>query len=249
MQRERGPGTLDGPGQGTPRGIRRLLGALLIASVGLTLLSLALPNITDWPVLADPGSPGRRLVEVAGEQNLPTWFCVVVLALAASAHLFTAFAARREKLADWRLWVVSALVIAGLSLDDAASLHEQLEGIGRAAGAGSFPFAWVVPGAVLGLVVVLALGRLALRLRGTSRRYLTVGLALFLGAALGIEALNGAILAAQGPSRWYVVMTHLEELTEMVGAVLLLGSALTALAIRTTPDGGWLVRYGAVPVV
>jgi hypothetical protein len=233
------------PNRGGLQGPGRLVVALLVASVGLTLTSLALPNVTDWPVLAAPDSAVRRLVDVAAEQSLPTWFSVSVLGLAAVVHLIAAAAARRSRLSVWRLWAVSAAVIAALSIDDATAVHEQLEALGRSAGAGTFPFAWVIPGAFAGIAVVVALGLLARRLRGASRWSLVAGLGLFLGAALGLETLNGAVLAVQGASRWYVVLTHVEELAEMVGAVLLLRAGLVALAVRTTPDGGWLVRYGS----
>jgi hypothetical protein len=228
----------------TAQGRHRVTAALLWISVALAALSLGLPNITDWPVLADPDAPIRQLVDVAGEQNLPTWFAVVVLGLAAAVHLLAAGFARVAGQPVWRLWVVSAVVIAALSLDDATSLHERLDGLGRAAGADSFPFAWVLPGAVLGLAVAASLLLLARRLRGEARWALVAGLALLIGAALGMETVNGAILEAQGPSRWFVVGTHLEELAEMCGGVLLLRGGLAALAVRSTRDGEIAVRYG-----
>jgi hypothetical protein len=227
-----------------PRFVRRSTQALLLASVVLTLLSLVLPNVTNWPVLAAPDSPVRTLVDVAAEQNLPTWFAVVVLGTAAVVHLLVAHIARSAELSVWRLWVVSAVVIAALSLDEASSLHERLDGLGRSIGAEGFPFAWVIPGTALGLAVVVALALLAHRVRGPARRYLVVGMALLVGAALGLEILNGAILSVQGPSRWYVVMTHVEELAEMVGAILLLRGGLAALNIRETSNGALAIRYG-----
>jgi len=228
----------------TAQGRHRATTALLWISVALAALSLGLPNITDWPVLADADAPLRQLVDVAGEQSLPTWFAVVVLALAATVHLLAAGFARVAGQPVWRLWVVSAVVLAALSLDDATSLHEKLDGLGRAAGAESFPFAWVIPGAVLGLAVAVSLLLLARRLEGEARWALVAGLALLIGAALGMETVNGAILEAQGPSRWFVVGTHLEELAEMCGGVLLLRGGLAALAVRSTRDGEVVVGYG-----
>lgn len=229
---------------GTPRGMRRATTALLWISVALAALSLGLPNITDWPALADPDGPVRLLVQVAGEQNLPTWFAVLVLGLAAAVHLLAACLARVARQPVWRLWVVSAVVIAAMSLDDATSLHERLDGLGRAAGADSFPFAWVIPGAVLGLAVAASLILLARRLQGAARWAIVAGLALLIGGALGMETVNGAILEAQGPSRWFVVGTHLEELAEMIGGVLLLRGGLAALAVRAARNGEFVVAYG-----
>jgi hypothetical protein len=228
----------------TPRGMRRATTALLWISVTLTALSLGLPNITDWPALADPDGSVRLFVQVAGEQNLPTWFAVAVLGLAAVVHLLAAGLARVARQPVWRLWLVSAGVIAAMSLDDATSLHERLDGLGRAAGADSFPFAWVIPGAVLGLAVAASLILLARRLQGEARWAIVAGLALLIGAALGMETVNGAILEAQGPSRWFVVGTHLEELAEMIGGVLLLRGGLAALAVRAARNGEFVVGYG-----
>jgi hypothetical protein len=237
-----GPVTDPGP----PRGLRRLTSALLGIAALLAALSLGLPNITDWSVLAAPDAPARRLVDVAGEQSLPTWFSVVVLGLAAAVHLLAATFARVARLPVWRLWVVGALLITAMSVDDATSLHEQLDGLGRSAGADTFPFAWVIPGAVLGMAVAASLILLARRLRGEARWTLVAGLALLLGAALGMETVNGAVLEAQGPSRLFVLGTHLEELAEMIGGVLLLHGGLAALSFRVVGagTGDLVVTYG-----
>lgn len=146
-------------------------------------------------------------------------------------------------------WFGSAVLLAALSLDDLAALHERLEGLGRVAGGGSLAFAWVVPGALVGLGVLLAMTVLARRVHGTARVRLVVGVVVLLGAALGLEAVSGVVLeAGEGTTRTYVVVVHLEELLEAVGAVLMLTAPLPMLRWEQGEDGALAVRYASQPV-
>ena len=223
---------------------RDLIRVLIIISVALAAVSLGVPNVIIASVVSAPDSTVRQLLDVAGEANLPTWYAVSVLAVAASLHLLVAHLAYRAGLRVWRLWTVSAGVLAALSLDDAASLHERLDGLGRQLGAQEYAFAWVVPGSAVALAVVGTMTLLMIRVDRCVRRDLACGLGLFLGAAVGLEAVNGALLA-EGTSRLYVGLTHIEELTEMIGAIVIFRAGLRALRVRPHPTGALTISYAA----
>lgn len=188
---------------GQPRDIRvaRTVPRSLFAVAGvLAVLSLAVPNVHSAPVLAAPDSPVRQFFDVAGEANLPTWFNVVVLALGGVGFLLVALLHRgsgRRALP----WAVTGLVLLALSLDDLASLHERMDPIGQALGGGSgaLHFAWVVPGAVAGAVVLGLVGWLALVAPAPMRRDLVLGLGLLLRAGLN------ALRVRRGPGGELVV--------------------------------------------
>lgn len=222
---------------------RRLIAVLFATSATLAAASLAVPNVVPLPVLSAPDSPVRMFFDVAGEANLWTWFNVLLLG--AGSVLFVAVGAlTRRRGGPSTAWFGSAVLLAALSLDDLASLHERLEGIGRAAGGGGLAFAWVLPGAVLGLVVLAAMAVLARHLRGAARWRLVVGVAVLLGSALGLETVTGLVLdAGDGTTRGYVVLVHVEELLEAVGAVLILAAPLPMLSWRRATDGALAVRY------
>jgi len=143
-----------------------------------------------------------------------------------------------------------------MSLDDMTSIHERVGDVVRPEGAvapegrDGFSFYWVLPGAVVAVLVAIAVGALALRLRGRPRRLLVTGLGVLFFFGLGVEALEGVLIAAGGGGRVGEVLAyHVEELGENVGALLLLGAATSALAVRRYA-GALLVRYvgdGAAP--
>jgi hypothetical protein len=128
-----------------------------------------------------------------------------------------------------------------LSLDELAGLHERLQGLGVHLTAGRGPhFAWVVPGAALAAVgtVGVLLGARALERR--ARRRPAAGLALFLTGALGLELLSGVVLTGSSHAA-YLLVTSAEELSEMLGTVLVLRAVLTTVSVESLGEG-WALR-------
>jgi hypothetical protein len=213
---------------------------LVGVSVGLTVLSLGF-------VLADPAHPGwralRLFVDVLVEHNLPTWWSVALLATAALAHFATFVAARNAAAPGAAYWLVTAAVLAFLSLDDQSQLHERSEELGRAvvADTGDFPFYWLIPGTLAGLGVAAAVAMLAVRVHARARALLIGGIGLMLAAGLGLELVQGLFMAAGNEGLGFVLGYHVEELAEDVGVILLIGAALGTT--RLSRDGGLSLTY------
>ncbi|MDD7939655.1 hypothetical protein PHK61_14620 [Actinomycetospora lutea] len=231
---------------------RRTVWSIVIAiTLVLSALSLAVN-------LAIP-TPGPKLAQWVGyldvnsEGNLPTWWSIGLLVTAAAAHLAAGIAGRVAGAGGSVGWLVTATILAGMSLDDMTSIHERVGDLVRPEGAaasgdpaGDFSFFWVVPGAGVALVIAIAVGLLALTLHGRPRRLLVTGLGVLFFFALGLEGVQGAILASGGGGRVLeVVAYHVEELGENLGALLLLGAATSALALRRR-ERGLDVRYTGV---
>jgi hypothetical protein len=222
---------------------------VVIAVVGATLatVSLVLPRVTAWPVLSDPSSPLVRFVDVRAEANLHTWFNVAVLTVAALLHGCVGALARSAG-RTWWPWAVLSLALSALAIDDLASLHEQLEPWGRAlgGGGGALHFAWLVPGGVLAVGLAMTAVTTARQLPAAAARWLLGGILALLGAALGAEALGGALLD-RGEEIAYIVVSHVEEFVETVAAGMLLCAAVSVLAIRRGPRPGTMeVSYDDV---
>lgn len=217
--------------------LRRLGPGAVTVSVLLGLVSAAM-------VLGEhPMGELRAYLDVAGEANLPTWWSTVLLLAAALAHGLAGLAARTARAPAHRAWFVGAAVLAALSLAEHTGLHNRLDGVGRQViGDNALTADWLPLGAVAGLGVLAILAVVALRLGGQAARLLRTGAPVLLGGALGGE-LAGRLLPARGTSEWVSVLTyHLAELSENIGAALLLAAALSALAL--TGDGCVLrLRY------
>jgi hypothetical protein len=209
-------------------------------SVALALLSLGF-------VLADPADPllrGVRLyLDLLVEHNLPTWWSVALLATAALAHITTFVAARGAGAPEAAYWLVTAAVLALLSLDDQSQMHERSEALGRlvVSETGDFPFYWLIPGALAGLGVAAAVVALAVRVNARARALLIGGIVLMLAAGLGLELVQGLFMAAGNEGIGFVVGYHVEELGEDVGVILLIGAAVAMT--RVSRGRSFVLRY------
>lgn len=235
------------PAPTTPQPLHRpVLTVLAATALALAGLAVLIPNLPFAPALSDAESQVRSYFDLATESNLWSWFNVGVLGLAGLAQAAAGALARLQgRRVAWAWWG-SAVVCLGLSVDDMTSLHERLDPLGRQIGGGTglATAAWVVPGLAFALVLVVAVLLLARRLSPVPRRLLLGGLALFLGAAFGLEAMGNAVLEQQGPSRLYAVFLHTEELLEAWGAAALAAAPFAAVLVGRSADGVRLVYRG-----
>jgi hypothetical protein len=227
-----------------PVPLRRVGWWLLGVSVTLNVLSMAIPALVDHPLTTERGEV-RVYFDVFSEGNLPTWWSVALLVVTAVTHAVTGVLAGKAR-AAWP-WFVSAAVLAALSLDDHTALHERLERIGQDwVTFERFPGYWLVPGIFAGLLVAGALGLLAVRLRGVTRWCMVAGLGFLLGSAMGMELVQGLLVAEGERGPLYVLVLHAEELGENIGVLLMLTAAVRSLEI-TRDVGSLSLRYRMYP--
>ena len=155
------------------------------------------------------------------EANLPTWLSSsLLLACAVTAG---AIAASRP---PWhRHWWGIVGVLAWMSLDEAAELHEHLGGL--VGTNGIFYFDWVIPAAgVVGVLAVIYWPFVRALVPATRNRLL-VAAAIYVGGALVMELPLGWWTEHHGAEGLgYGLIDWIEETLEMIGATL----ALVALA-------------------
>lgn len=161
-----------------------------------------------------------RLLSLDQEGNLPTWFASVLFAFAAVACAAVPLVERRGR----AFWAGAALLLAGMSVDEVAMLHEAGE---ETYGALEAILGWQLF-AALGLAVLLWLagGRQPPSLRRWMR-----------AAAVAVLAAHGAsvagALAADGRAA-IVALSVLEEWAEMLVATFALAAAAGVLARYVT---------------
>lgn len=215
---------------------------VLLAGGGLAvlvvLLHVAVPRAPWAPQWGEPESGMNIYFDVAREQNLPTWFNVSLLLLAAVMAALAGALARAANNRAAVPWLGLALVCAALSLDDLTSLHERLHSVGVRIGGGSglTYAAWLVPGLAFAAVVVLAIAMLFRRVRRRAQLLLVLGLGCLLIGAFGLESLGNAVLQAEGFGRSYAYFLLAEEFLEALGAVCLLAAPFAELRIERSAD-------------
>ncbi len=170
-------------------------------------------------------------VDLDAEANIPTWYSSA--SLLACAVLLGWVAARTRQqgggfVGHWR-WMSGIFVF--LSIDETAQLHEHLGRLHEVWKThGIFYFAWVIPGAAVVLLFVLAYARFLIHLpASTRRRFLLAGI-VYVTGALGVEALSGWRAETMGMNN----MTHsliatVEEVMEMTGVAIFILALLRHL--------------------
>lgn len=171
-----------------------------------------------------------RLFDLDGEGNIPAWYSSMTL-LAAAGLLAIIARATRQARAPYALhWTALAVIFLGLSIDEAASIHElAVKPLRAALGIrGVLLFAWVIPGgAVVGLVG-LAYFRFVLRLPAEIRRLVVIAGGMYVGGALGLEMVGGYITEQWGgKSLAYLAEVVVEETMEMAGIVVFIHALLS----------------------
>lgn len=115
-------------------------------------------------------------------------------------------------------WTALACGFVFLSLDEAAVIHERLEVVVPAAWrTGPLRFAWVVPALAM-LVALAPCFRSLLRdLPTAHRRRLLAAAGVYLGGAVGMEMVDGAVQSTHGAGTAYWTLVVVEEALEMTG--------------------------------
>jgi hypothetical protein len=207
----------------------RLCAALSMAAVALALVGVA-TNLY-YATTHRESDRLQRFLDVNGEGNLPTWYSVVLLAASAAATaLVAAQFATKERDHDSAAWMLLAGLVTVMSIDEMTGLHEAVGKLldDRVDSLRIGQYAWILPGAVIVIVAARVLKRAVSSCTPRVRRRLTSAAVLFVGAALGIEALEALLVNEDrnvlGDAMH--LLTGTQELLEMLAVVIFLGAML-----------------------
>jgi hypothetical protein len=213
--------------------LRAGLGCIaVLALLGTLAAYLASGRAAEEPSLA------LRAFLLDEEQNLPTFFafgllicCSLLLGLIGAQ----AFLLRQRFRFHWALLAAVFFLIA---FDEAAMLHEKLNGplraaLGASVWSGWAYFPWVIPaGSLVALLALLYLPFLRSLAAPYGRLFVAAG-ALYVGGALGLEMLGAAHYEAHGgPTFGYHLVTTAEETLEMLGLAVFAYALMRFLAGR-----------------
>lgn len=181
-----------------------------------------------------------RMFDLDEEANLPTWFSSLLILVAAVLLARIAADASRGNGAAHYWWVLAA-GFALMSIDEVAMVHELFNDPQRISSASrSSPlltYTWVVPYALLvaglGIYFVRFLALLPL---ATRIRFIVAG-GVYVGAALGLEFIEGFVVRLQGhDSIEDSLLTTMQELLEISGVILFIDALLRHLDSRGGPS-------------
>jgi len=209
---------------------RRILIVLLGAAAFFFVANLA--RISVLPHIAEAGRAAYilRMFDTDGEATIPAFFSAIMLLGAGGLLWACARIYKRDGRPHVMSWRILALIFAALAVDEFASFHERVHWLLMPGfrPTGFLIEGWVVPYAVLLVVLVVMLARWFLAL---PRRTQVLGAAsaiLFVGGAIGWEMVASQVWAELGRANYdqavaqprYMYLASIEELWEMTGAAL-----------------------------
>ncbi|HSN81273.1 MAG TPA: hypothetical protein VLS88_01735 [Polyangiales bacterium] len=169
------------------------------------------------------------------ERNAPSWFAsVLALAGAALFFLLWRLVPRADK--PSRAWLFLSLVFVFVSVDEFASIHEELIVPVRdwLHLSGLFYFAWVVPYGLCVAILGISLWPFFRRMEPEVRHRFAAAAVVYLSGAIGMELIGGWVFESLAEQRnlTYDLITSVEETLEFVGLILLVRAQLLLLAER-----------------
>lgn len=231
----------------TARGVTR---ALVLVTCALALAALVAGvlrfrfGIEHGPLNVIP------LFDLDEERSIPTYFSAVLLALAAAllAVIGRLARARRERYA-WH-WLGLAAIFVLLSIDESISLHERVMWTMQRLfqPTGFLYFGWVVPVGIAAAIVGIAYLRFLVRLPRRTRWLVMSSACVYLAGVLGVEMLGASYAWHHGVGMGktnvsYTIITGVEEMLEMSGAILFVYALLDHLCAGTS--GRLMIRLSA----
>lgn len=184
--------------------------------------------------------PGSEIVYADREANAWAWYSSALLVLLAVVFVASAAVVRRDG-APWRAYLALAVVAAAMSMDESAALHERLANVVDS----DRPFAWVPLGGLVAVTVGTVAIWVARAIPGQLRSRLVVAGLLFFAGALGVEAVTGMYIdsapsvASAAESAAYHLLVVTEEGLELVGILLALRAAASAVAVAAQSSRTW----------
>jgi hypothetical protein len=222
-----------------PRG--RIRRALLVVASAFCVVSFTLAGLR---ILGghDRVMGLSQLLDLNGEANVPAWYSSMLLFVCGLAA--AAVAGRHKRGERWG-WNGISLALIAMSIDETAQIHERLTVPEAYLG----PYGpihnitWVFAGTVIAGAVAGIFLRTVLSAPPRVRNGVFIAGAVYIGGAVGMEALGGLWALHHGEANMiHATIDLLEEGGELFGATLFLNAALHYLEllgpspVRVDPD-------------
>lgn len=215
------------PGAG--REPRRAFVLLLQASAVVLALHLA-AGVTLQLTDTDWAEALYRVFNVNDEANVPTFFAGLLWLV--SAAIAWQLARLSSDGRSRRAWLGILVICVLIAADETFALHERLiEPVRDATGAdGVLHYAWVIPYAVLLVLVVLVLAPFIWRLGRPVTQLIVLAGAIFVTGALGMELAEGYIASGLSEDETttpaFIALYTIEETLELIGVSLFIYALL-----------------------
>lgn len=198
------------------------------------------------------------LFYVDQEHNIPTYFSVFLILIAAVLLAVVATMNRKQQTPHVAKWTVLSFGFVLMALDEAFQFHERLNvPVGRLLGDGSlgvFYFPWTIPAIALVCVLGLFFLQFLLHLPAKTRFRFLLAAFVYVGGAIGVELIGSRHAELHGYENWlYSAIVTVEESLEMGGLIVFIWALLAYCAdtykhVRFRSGGQRVIAPGRYPV-
>jgi hypothetical protein len=201
-------------------------------ALGILISLLILANIAGFIARYYFGITSSYVVQffnMAEEHNIPTFFSSLQLGLCGFILGIITLVRKKQGAKDYWYWLGLSVIFMFLALDEAIEIHERIALFVRSTlnTTGIFYFAWSIPYGLFILAFMTAYIPFLWRLPAPTKKLMILSGIIFVGGALGMEALESLYHTETGQKGFYFnIMTTLEESMEMAGILLFLYSLL-----------------------
>lgn len=200
--------------------------SLLAIIVTLHVLS-AIGIWADFAELA-PFDEIGTFFDVGLERNVPTIYSVLAWSIAALVTWLVAHNAATRRAPFVGRWYSLAVIFLFLAFDEGTTIHEHIgsyvKGFDLLPATGLLYFFWVVPYAVLLLLLASLYAPFMDALPTRTKLGLIASGTVFLGGAMGVEMFSASVyeVKEESHSLLYHVLYSIEEFMEMLGVAMLI---------------------------
>lgn len=176
-----------------------------------------------------------RQFDLNAEANLAAWSYAALLLLAGAVAGVLALDERARASTVASRWTMLSALLVLMSVDEVAQLHDMATAPLRKLpllGHGIFYYAWLVPALVFLAWAARYFLPLVRSLEPVVAARLVLAAGLYFGGAVGVEMVSGVALAAGRGSFAYQASMTVEEVLELVGLVVAVGTLLLLAARR-----------------
>ena len=169
------------------------------------------------------------------EDNVPTWFSVLILAFAAVLLFIIYTHKKKNNIKGAHYWLTLGAIFIFLSIDESVQIHEEVARILRPSVkndmGGLLYWAWVIPYSVFAISVAVYFMRFVLSLPKTIRNLFFLSGFIYVFGALILEFPEGYFYEKYGLNHIYNrILYFVEELCEMGGVTLFIYALLSYMA-------------------
>ena len=211
--------------------IRRVVRTLAVVIALIFVFGSAANLVSDYVAPSKEHKLARFLsrFDITAELSIPNWYSSVSL-LSAGILLITIARAKYAERDRWRFhWLALGVVFVGLSIDEMTRFHEMSNTAMSwvVTGHGLLYYPWVIPALIFCGVIGLSYIPFLLHIERRSAVLFLVAGAIYVGGAVGMDAVGGDLAEHFGTQSLYPHFSeYVEELFEDVGQLVFIYALL-----------------------